>query len=288
MIRQAITALQSQIAETTHRWRDDDGSLLAASMAYYAVLSFFPLLLVLIAVFGFVLQFSTSAQNAQQELLRILSQNTSSELAAHVRTALAEIQTNALVGGPLGLFTLLLASIGIFRQVERIFGRIWDVGPKHRVGILAAIVNTLFRRLRAFLMLLVVGSLLVAVFVVSIAVSAAHGLASDLPGGAVAWSLGHVLLGVAVNWLLFTAVYKFIPRAPVRWADASRGGLLAAILWEATRQLLAWLLIGRRYTAYGVVGSLLALMLWVYVASNVIILGAEYARVVGQRRRASS
>ena len=111
----------------SNSWRRDDGSLIAASMAYYAVLSFFPLLLLLIAVLGFVLQFSPGAQNAQKELLRLLAQNTSPELADHVRTSMQAIQTNAVVGGPVGLATLLVAAIGIFTQIDVAMDRIWNL-----------------------------------------------------------------------------------------------------------------------------------------------------------------
>ena len=54
------------------------------------------------------------------------------------------------------------------------------------------------------------------------------------------------------------------------------------MLWEATRLLLSYLLIGKQYSAYGVVGSLIAVMLWIYVASSILFLGAEYVRVAAR------
>jgi membrane protein len=144
--------------------------------------------------------------------------------------------------------------------------------------------HTLFRRLRAFLMLLGVGILVFAGFIGGMAASAVGRYATDLPGGGLAWNLVHVAGGVVLNWLLFTVIYKILPKVRVRWSEASRGGLVAAVLWEAARQLLAVLLLSKKYTAYRLLGSLIGLMLWMYVAASVLFLGAEYVRVIYKDR----
>ena len=273
-----------QLRQALKRWKYDDGSLLAASLAYYATFSFFPLLLILISVLGFALRFSSGAQDAQRELLNLLGQNTSTLLAGHVETALAEIRTNAVVTGPLGLVTLLLTAIVIFTQLEAALDRIWNVDKTRSKGIILAIRNALFYRLRAFLMLIGMGLLVLAAFVGGIVVSAVRPLAIDLAGGGLVWNLIQILTGVGLNWLLLTVIYKVLPKGRVRWSEASGGGVVAAVLWEAGRQLLALLLVGKKYSVYGVVGSLMALMLWIFFASNVFLLGAEYVRVISGDR----
>jgi len=280
MLIRWLAKLWTRSRKTFRRWQENDGNLLAASMAYYTALSFFPLVLILVAVLGFVLQFSSSAQDAQGELLKLIAHTTTPELAMRVGDLLGDIRNKAFIGGPLGLVTLLFASIGIFCQLEVAFGRIWNLEKVPAQGILQAIRNTLFHRLRAFLMLVATGFLVVVSFIASLAVSALQPYMATMPGGNWFWSLGHVVASLIINGLLFTVIYKVVPRTPIRWAEASRGGLVAAVLWECCRQVLAVWLLGRRYTAYGVVGSLIILMLWVYIASSVVFLGAEYIRVV--------
>ncbi|MHC4400114.1 MAG: YihY/virulence factor BrkB family protein [Planctomycetota bacterium] len=269
--------------QTLKRCGNDDVGLLAASMAYYATFSFFPLLLLLVALLGFALGFSTGAQDAQQELLGLLAKNTSTGFAENVRIALAEIRTGAVVGGPLGLAALVLAAIAIFTTFERALDRVWDTRRRAR-GILAAVRNVLFRRFRAFLMFLGVGLLLFAVFMAQIVVAAARTFATDLPFDTAPWSLLAIPAGVVLNGLLFMVVYKVLPKARVPWSEALRGGMLAAVLWETSRHLLTLYLVARTYSAYGVVGSLIVLMLWVYLASIVLLLGAEYVRVLHDDR----
>jgi len=276
MITWLRTSMWVRIRHTVKGWQDDDGALLAASTAYYTVLSLFPLLLILISVLGFVLSFSSGAQDSQRQLLELLARNTSTELAQHVDVVLAEVRMKAAVSGPLGMLALLLAAIGIFAQFERAFDRIWKVKKPAAKGVVAAIRNALLHRLRAFLMLMSVGLLVVVAFVASTGISVTRSLAIGLPYGTVLWRFVEVLLSVGINWLLFMLIYKVLPKARVLWIDAAQGAAVAAVLWEVNRQLLAALVIGERYSAYGVVGSIIALLLWVYLASSILFFGAEY------------
>jgi membrane protein len=275
-----------RLYEAAKRWQKDDGATLAAAVAYYAAFSFFPLLLLLIAVLGFALRFSIGVQHARQELLHVLAENTSPVLAGHVSAVLDQISVHAIVGGPLGLATFLLAAIGIFNQIEVAFDRIWKTPEDPWRGLRAAILNALYYRLRAFLMLLGTGALVLVAFVAGEVASAFHALAAKLPGGVWVWNLTQITLSIALFTLSFTLIYRVLPKAPVRWSEAVRGGLLAAVLWEATRQLFTCFLIGEQYNAYGIVGSLIALLLWIYIASSVLFLGAEYIQVLRRRDHA--
>lgn len=270
--------------EAVLEWQEDDGDLLAASMAYYAVLSFFPLLLILVSALGVFLQFSTG-QDAQEQFIALIAERVSANAADNVRAVLAGISENAGVGGPVGLLVLLFAAIGIFTQFERAFDRIWDVKAKGSSGIFSAVRNALVERLRAFLMLLGVGILMLAAFIANMAAAAVRTYATATPGGVWAWKWGQLLAGIALNALLFGLIYRFLPKVKVDWSAALRGGVLAAILWEVTRQFLAAIVIGEKYNAYGVVGSLIAVMLWVYIASTILFFGAEYAQVYCKRCR---
>lgn len=83
-------------------------------------------------------------------------------------------------------------------------------------------------------------------------------------------------------------IYKVLPRVPVWWRDAARGGMLAAVVWEIGRWLLAWYVIAAKYSsAYGVLGSFIAMMVWVYYASTVLFLGAEFVKVLGEGRKSA-
>ena len=275
--------LWRRLRETVKNWHADDGPTLAAAVAYYAALSLFPLMLLLIAALGFALRYSLAAQNARQQLLDLVVRDASPVLAEHLGEVLGQISARAALGGPLALAALLLAAIGVFTQIEHAFDRIWQTPQPAWRGVLAAILNALYYRLRAFLMLLGTALLVLAAFAATIAASTFRAVTAKLPLDAWVWDLTEIALGTALFSLFFTLIHKTLPRVHVRWSAAAQGGLLAGLLWEATRQLLSHLLVGHQYTAYGVVGSLIAVMLWIYIASSILFLGAEYVRVVSRR-----
>jgi len=268
--------------QTLAKWQEDDGGLLAAAVAYYAILSLFPLLMVLASGLGLVLEFSSGAQNAQQGLLDVVAQNVSPAVADQIERILAEVRSHAPLGGPLGLVVLLMAAVGIFANFEKAFDRIWNVPAPEAQGIFAAVRSALWQRLRAFLMLLGLGFTVVVVFLAGLVMSAVQPLAEGLPGGDWTWTMVRAPASLVVNFALFAVIYKAVPKVKIRWSEAARGGLLTALLWEAARTILAVVLSHTRYNTYGVIGSMLLVMLWIYVAASVVFLGAEYIQVVGR------
>jgi membrane protein len=110
-----------------------------------------------------------------------------------------------------------------------------------------------------------------------------------LPGGEALWGWAHFLFTAVINALLFGLIYKVVPKVAVAWRDALAGGLLVSLVWILGQRLLVTFLIGPGYTAYGIVGSFLAVMIWVYYVSVILFLGAEFveslAIVAGRSKR---
>ncbi len=175
----SVKRIYTILAETVARWSRNDGNLLAASMAYYAAFSFFPLLYVLISALGFALCFSTSAQGARQQLLDFLSHSTAPSLAEEVDRLLQGVQMRAPIGGVIGPVILLIGAIGIFSQLEAAFDRLWHAVTPHERGIRAAIRNALWNRLKAFLTLVGLGAVVIVAFVAQIVLAGVRSWAEE-------------------------------------------------------------------------------------------------------------
>jgi len=267
------------ISSTLTGWNDDDGFLLSAAMAYYASFALFPLFLVLIALLGLVLRFSQQVQNSQEQLLAVVESNVSPWLAEQLTLVLAGVQTNAALGGPVGLLALIFAAIGLFAQFEQIFDRVWKVPGKKSAGWLHAIRDALYDRAVAFLMLIAVSFLLVVVVVADLVLVGIREYATRVTGG-MGWQVIQLLTTLALFTLLFTIVYKVFPPVRIRWREALAGGLFVGLVWQLGQKLMATYLIGEHYSAYGVVGSFIAVMLWMYYSSAVVFLGAEFVKAI--------
>jgi membrane protein len=289
MIRWTTHYLWPLLRRTVTEWNRDDGSQLAAGLAYYAAFSFFPLILMLIAGLGYALKFSSLAQQVQTRLIDYLGQNTSPHLAEKVTEMLSGVQTNAGYGGPLGLAALLLGAIGIFSQIDASFTRIWKKDQHEPApSIWHSLLDILFNRLRAFVMLLGLGAMIVLAFTASMALTAARTVASEnlpIPIGDRTWHEMQVGIGIALNVVFFAIMFKVLAKGPAWWREAAIGGLVTAAAWEVGRQILALFVVADKYTAYGIVGSFVALMVWFYYASTMLLIGAELVQVACRMRQ---
>jgi membrane protein len=268
-------------------FQDHEGSLSAAGIAYYVALSFFPLLMVLVAGLGWVLQWTDFGQDVQQRVLAAIEQQMSPDLAVQVARMLKLVSERAGTSGPIGFVVLLISAVAIFAQIDAAFDRIWRLPSDPHESWLRWTGRHVIARLKALAMLLGVGAFVIAVMIASIVLSAVQkAMEPRLPNGP--WVQWYLNLGVnlVLNFVAFTALYKFVPRVRVRWREAARGGLLTALLWEVGRQALAAYLLQLNYpSAYGIIGSFLAIMLWAYYVSLVVLYGAEYVRVLREERQ---
>ncbi len=261
-------------------FQEHDGSLSAAGIAYYMALSFFPLLLVLVAGLGWVLQWTEVGRKAQDELLNAIAMQASQDLADQVGRSLQVVREKAPAGGPIGFVVLIASSIAIFAQLDSAFDRIFRVPTDPHETWMHWVKSLLFQRLKALGMLLGVGGFIVMVMVTSMVWSGVrHALEPALEISPwIQWA-SSVWINLALNLMAFTMIYRALPKPTVKWRDALRGGILAALLWEGGRQALAAYLLHLNYpSAYGIIGSFIAVMLWAYYAALVVIFGAEYVR----------
>jgi membrane protein len=270
------------LISAVQRWNRDEGFLLSAAMAYYAALAIFPLILILIAGFGLAMRFSSAVRIAQQDLLELVAGNVSPWLAEQLGRLLEGVEMQAAIGGPAGILGVLAAAVGMFVQFDSLLDRIWKMPAHPRPGVLAIVRRALFDRFQAFLMLVGIGGLVVLVFLTDLVLTAIEPYVVDLPAGQIMWRIGRTAITLGLNTLLFALIYKTLPRAPVRWRAALGGALPVAVAWEAGQYGLTAFLIGEKFSAYGVVGSFMAVMIWLYYASAAVFFGAELVQCLGQ------
>jgi membrane protein len=262
------------------RWSSDGGSLHSAALAYYAACSLFPLCLLLIAALGVVTKISGQVQDQQRQALDLVGEHVGPWFADQLRVLLRGVADDALVGGSLGILTFVVAGLAIFVQLETMCDSIWSTSEKTSRGLRTMIWSIVRERLTAFVMLVGVGMLIVALFVANMAISGGRHFVVRLPWSEATWTVAQWVAAIMGNAILLTFVFRTIPRAPVRWREAFCGGLLAALILQIGQHILALFVISNRYSVYGVVGSFVAIMVWLYYASVVVFFAAEFVRAL--------
>jgi len=106
-----------------------------------------------------------------------------------------------------------------------------------------------------------------------------------LPGGEALWQVLNFGLSFALVTGLFALIFKYVPDAEIRWKDVWVGAGVTALLFTIGKLLLG-LYLGKAAvgSSYGAAGSLVALVVWVYYATQILFLGAEFTQVQARRR----
>ncbi|MEM8732697.1 MAG: YihY/virulence factor BrkB family protein [Planctomycetota bacterium] len=280
-----VREVSISIRLAAHRWQIDDGSSLAAGVAYYLALSIFPLLLLLTSGLGIFLKFTNLGHDAEVQILSVVAEHCSATLRDQIVQLLAAFEEQSVVGGPFGIMTAAAAAIGVFYQFERAFDRIWRIPRVRNQNVLGAVNRILGKRLFAFTMLSAVGLAIVAIMIANLALTAVREwMATVGLGGGVLIFLIDATATLCLNTCAFAVLYKVLPKRKVLWRDTFRTALLVSIVWEIGREVLCSYVIGTHYTTtYGVIGSFIALLLWVYWGVTILLFGAEYLQVISQR-----
>jgi membrane protein len=267
-----------------------DGPLLAAAIAYYLAFSLFPLMLILVSVLGWAFRFTAPGQRAEQRVLETVAEQVSPALAEQLTAALGSVESSAAANGTVGLVVLLVTAIALFTQIDYAFDRIWENSASAASGWRQRIVGVLLTRLKAVLMLLGVGAFVMAVMIASIIWQGIQtNISSTVEMGPWFQRMIQPVVHVVLNILAFAVVYRYLPKTTVTWRAAFAGALLASTLWEVGRQVLAAYVVGDKLpTAYGLIGSFMAIMLWTYYAMIVVLFGTAFTRAVDGEPAAAS
>jgi membrane protein len=269
----------SILKDTAVEWYEDDAPRLAASLAYYTLLSTAPLILMSIAVAGVV--FGEEAARGQ------IAEQIGQVVGAQAANAIQSIAKNAHQShaGPLssivGIAIMLFGASGVFGELQTALNLMWDVKPKPDRGIKGFMRDRFF----SFTMVVGVAFLLLVSLVVSALLSAfGRALSGSLPGGEALWQIANFVISFGVITGLFALIFKVVPDAKIRWRDVWVGAAVTALLFTIGKMLLG-LYLGKSSFAssYGAAGSLVALVVWVYYASQILFVGAEFTQVYTRR-----
>lgn len=262
--------------------RDNVGSL-AASLAYFAIFSIFPLLLGVVSLVGFVVD--PKEYNVQELLGSLVG---SLEVRDLISQTLEHFAQNRVNAGLLGFFTLLFAATGIFGTLNRAFKEIWEARLIVEGGnIKTAVIKMATERLIAFALLLMCAGLVVVAVFGNLALTLVNTYTDWVPLNDLLLRVSQLILTVALLSVAFAVLYKVLPHPHPRWGDVWVAALLAAVLFTALQQLAELIFSRINFASFGALGGAMTLLLWIYLGAQILLVGVEisyaWAHVVGSR-----
>ncbi len=274
-----IKVLWELLRDTTKHWQADHAQRLGAALAYYAVLALPPILVILL----YIASLFYNAHAASSQFSHAFNSVLGPKSGQFLQTLTASTQTHGK--GPLAtgvaVIALLFSASGFFLELQSALNSAWGVEQRSDAGLKAIILN----RLVSFLVLAGIGLVLVAFLLATAGLAAVQkAMGNSIPGGPWVWRTVEFLVSFGVTTALFALIYKLLPDVKVRWRDVWIGAAVTALLFNLGKLLLGlYFAHSSIASAYGVAGSLILILVWIYYSAQIFLFGAEFTQVYANR-----
>ena len=242
----------------------------AGSMAYFGVLSIFQLLVLGVVVGSFVLGEGEARRFVVEQVAA--GSPLDPELVGGMIDAVTESRGSMTI---IGVAFLAWSALGIFSALSSGIGRVFENAPT-RPFLKDKLIGLLLMGMTG---VLAIGSLVIGI-VTGVMQEAAADVVIGIPGGGTAvWLIG-LLVPIAFIFLAFWMIYRIVPNRPMSWGEVLPGAVVAALLWTILRFGFTYYAtdVANYDSAFGPLSTGITLLVFLYFASVIVLLGAEFAR----------
>jgi membrane protein len=282
-------AIWPMAKETISGFMEDGCLSRGASIAYFTIFSLAPILVVVIAIAGFVFGEDAARGVIFTKLQGMMGGDAAGLVQSMIQSAANK--RSGIIATVFSVVMLLITASGVFGELQSSLNAIWKADGTE----LSTVKHLIKARAQSLGLVATLGFLLLVSLAISAALTAAwHRVDQVVPGASSLLRYVNLALSFAVTTVLFGAVYKVLPDKRLEWRDVLIGSIFTALLYTIGKTAIA-LYIGSSSVAssYGAASALVVLLLWVYYSAEIFLLGAEFTKVyahrhgsqVGQSRR---
>jgi len=275
--------IKTLVNDSLEGWRKHKARRLGAALACYAILSLAPLLLVCVAVVGLALG-QTTAEHDIIERVRLLAGNDGAKAVQSLIEG-SRNKTQDVIATAVGLIALLFGASGVMIELRDALNTIWEV-PSHEVN---GLKNKALAFMRGqFLSLVIViwfGFLVMVLLTISTWITAVGPMFDYLlPSRKVALYIVNTSLSFVLITFLFAVIYKVMPDVKLQWYDVVLGAAVTSLLFTVGKLLLGiYFSKANMISSYGAFASIVVLVMWVYYAGQIFVLGAEFTKTFASK-----
>ncbi len=245
---------------------------LAASLAFFTLLSFFPLVALIILVFSAFADPTTIKAELAQVFLYFFPASDQ-----FFDNSVDYLFSSRFAAGVVAIVGIAIGANGLFMATNRAVNRIFGSEPRRVVS------TTLLQLLLAFgiMMLFLISIGLTVVFQLALSISHALPL--------IGWPVNRVviivtelisgILPIFMTTIAFGSVYRALPNTKVQWRDATFGAIVAVILFELCKHIFFWFgnISGQQNLIYLPFSSVVILLIWAFIGGVIFLFGASIA-----------
>ncbi|GAB4575723.1 MAG: hypothetical protein Kow0077_28640 [Anaerolineae bacterium] len=234
----------------------------AASLAYYALFSIFPLILLAVSLFSGLLGRTLAEEQVLQVIESFFPPETIQLIQDNITRALQQRQSFGIVA----FFGLAWSALSMFSNLTVAIDNIFHPTRWRPLW---------HKRLLALIMVIVLAVLLLVSLVTSVGIRLINMLLLDRENTTL-WIV-NFFLPLGMNMTIFALLFRHVPRVHVRWDAIWPAAVLGGVGWELAQSLFVWYLenFGNFSLIYGSVGTVIILLLWIYLSTAILLLAAE-------------
>ena len=278
---QRVGNIWQLLNQTLDEFSKARADLLAAALAFHALLSMAPLIIVAVAIAGLVL----GEAAAHAEVTRLLEDTLGTTSAATVNGWVREASESSEVASAVGVLLSLFAASRFGETLRNALNQIDQIDVFMAAGFRSSIENYLRRRVFAFGVVAAAGPLLLLMVLSRTLLTGFHTrLFASTPWQGVIVQAAQLAISLFSVALTTALVFRYVPDTRIGWRNAWVGGLLTSVLFNIGNALVSWYLARASVTAaYGAAGSLVVVLLWLYFSAQIFLVGAGFTRAYAQR-----
>jgi membrane protein len=257
------------LVQASSEWINDNAPRLGAAVAFYALLSLAPVIVIAIAVAAVAYGPEAAQGRLASEILGMAGPDVAHAIQELIKGAY-QPRTGA-IAALLGLATLAFGATSMFVELHDAMNTIWGVPLPIDRNHAATIIRLIRDRFYSFAAVTGIGFLLLIALVLN-----AWIVAMRIAVSRAATFLILYLIVVVV----FAALYKIVPDATVQWSDVALSAMLTSLLFMLGKQLMGLYFAHTDFgSTYGAAGSPVVVLLWVYYSAQLFFWGAEFSKV---------
>jgi membrane protein len=273
-----LKALPRVFRCASSEWLADNAPRLGAAVAFYALLSLAPVVVIAVALAAAFYGRDAAQGRLASELLDVAGPDVARTIQEIIRGAYQP--GTGVIATLLGLATLAFGASSTFLELHGTMNTIWDVPLAPNRSSAAMILRLIRNRFYAFVAVLSIGFLLLLSLLLNAWIAA---MRIAVPRDA------RFLILFLVIALLFAALYKIVPDIRIMWSDVALAAIITSALFMVGKQFMGLYFSHVTFgSAYSAAGSPMVVLLWIYYSALLFFWGAEfskaYTKIMGSQR----
>lgn len=262
----------SFLKETYLSWDKNDPWAKSAVIAYYALFSLPPLLMITMFSAGSIFGREAVEGKITAEIGDLIGEGAAKAIEGMI--ASAALEGSSAITIIIGIAILLFGATGVFFQLQKALNDIWSVRSKK-----STLLDTLKRRTVSFGLILAIGLLLLISLVLSATIKAISNYIAKYYSTISALLVDifdFILSGIFIT-ALFATIFTILPDVKIRWKTTLIGALVTTLLFLGGKYIIGFYFSqSNPASVYGAAGSVVLILLWVYYTCLIVFFGAEF------------